>query len=223
MNSRKLISLLLLVPTSALIGSNTYAQFTHEGEYELSLLVPYYDDIDVGFDGGASATVDSDLGFGFGFLYHFTDRFAGIATASWISRDYSAERVLDDPSGTREFLSSSLDSFTASVGGEYYLTTGQLKPFLNGNVGWNRIDTNIPSGQPSIDCWWDPWFGYLCSGNVPTYDESSFYYGVGAGLRFDLSGNMFLKGGLYRNWLDYDNASGSSDVDFLRFELGFSF
>jgi|GEM_PF-6920001 len=51
-----------------LIGSNSHAQFTHEGEYEMTLLVPYIDDVDVSFEGGASALVNSDIGFGFGFL-----------------------------------------------------------------------------------------------------------------------------------------------------------
>jgi len=64
--------------------------------------------------------------------------------------------VLDDAEDTRQFLSIALDSFSASVGGEYYLNSCQLKPFLSANIGWNRIDTNIPSGLPDTVCWWDP-------------------------------------------------------------------
>jgi len=90
-------------------------------------------------------------------------------------------------------------------------------------VGWNWVDTNIPSGLPSTACWWDPWLGYICNTNTPTHDESSFFYSAGAGLRWDFSGSSFLKMGYYQGWMDYEKVSGSPDLTSLRLELGFSF
>jgi len=131
--------------------------------------------------------------------------------------------VFDDPSGAREFLSSELDTYTVSVGGDYYLFDANLSPFINAGIGWSWVDTNIPSGLPGSVCWWDPWLGYICSSNTPTHDESSFFYSAGAGLRVDFSRRNFLKVGYYRGWADYEKASGSPDNSSVRLELGFSF
>jgi len=43
-------------------------------------------------------------------------------------------------------------------------------------IGWTWIDTNIPDGPPVGGCWWDPWWGYVCTTTYPTKTKSAFSY-----------------------------------------------
>jgi opacity protein-like surface antigen len=207
----------------ALLGTSigTNAQSGREGDMEFVLQMPYFEGKELGFDGGARADIDDDAGFGMGLAYNYTDRLALNGFINWNSPDYLIERVLED--GRSEFLSSEMDTFNVGLGGDFYFSTGRLSPFISGVVGANYIDTNIPSGLPDTVCWWDPWYGYVCISDTPTHDEWSFYYGVGAGLRLDFGQSAFIKAGYYQNYMDFDNASGSTEVESYRLELGFKF
>lgn len=207
----------LLFCTSAV----AQAQSGREGVMEFTLQIPYLEEKELKFDGGARAGVEDSPGLGMGLSYNLTDRLAVNGFINWNATDYSAERILED--GRREFLSAEMDSFNVGFGGDFYFSTGRLSPFINATIGANYIDTNVPSGLPDTVCWWDPWYGYICSSNTPTHDEWSAFYGFGAGLRMDFGRSAFLKGGYYQNYMDFDNASGSNEMETWRIELGFKF
>ena len=144
------VIVLLTVSNGVLADSINRAQ-----KLELTLQTRYLESTEVNFDGGASADINSDLGFGFGVGYNLNDKLALRGNMSWLSARYSATRVLDDVSGTRQNFSSRLDAATLSFGADYYFTKGRFSPFINGSIGWTFVETNIPAGRPITTCWWD--------------------------------------------------------------------
>ena len=70
---------------------------------------------------------------------------------------------------------------------------GDFTPFVVGGIGSTYIDTNIPNGPPSNQCWYDPWWGYYCGIYVPTKTAYYVSYSGGLGVRFDLDRSIFLR------------------------------
>lgn len=201
---------------------STQANAVREGEIDVTLFSPYQTSESVDFDGGASADLDSSAGFGFGVAYNYTNNLAVKAEFSWNSFGYEAHAVLEDDYVTVDFRGE-MDNLTLLFGGDYYLTRGQLSPFINANFGWSWLDSNIPKGRPSTGCWWDPWWGYVCSSYQNTHSENSMFYGLGLGARFDISRKSFVKVGYYETWMDWDNIDGSASLSTFKFEFGWSF
>ena len=189
--TRGILIRLISCASILVLSSASYAD--RRDNFEFTLIVPFVMSEEVEFDGGASIDINDDPGFGFGMGYHYTDNFALRGDVTWNSVSYDATRVLDDGNGTEERYSGKLDIFALSFGGDYYFTTGTLSPFVNGNVGWTNIDTNITDGGGDTVCWWDPWWGYVCDTILTTYQEDYWHYGVGAGLRLDLNRSTFLR------------------------------
>ena len=57
-------------------------------------------------------------------------------------------------------------------------------------------------------CWWDPWWGYICTEFYDTYSATNFSYGAGVGLRWNFGTEMAINAG-YR-WLEVE-ADGLND------------
>ena len=72
-------------------------------------------------------------------------------------------------------------------------------------------------------CWWDPWWGYYCGSTVPTKSEDYWSYNVGAGMRWDAKGALFLRGMLSRQWVDVGGGLGKPDFTQARVEVGWRF
>jgi opacity protein-like surface antigen len=83
--------------------------------------------------------------------------------------------------------------FNGNLGLDYYFLDGPLTPFVSGGIGFSYFDSGVPSGSPDVICWWDPWWGYICSGSTPTHDDWSFNWKGGVGLRLDLENGMLIK------------------------------
>ena len=193
------------------------------GSYEFSGYIPFTLQKEFNFEGGASAKVESAPGFGFSFGFNQTDKFTTRVDVAWNSYPYSAERVIDDGAGTIKGISGRMDSLTIGLGGDFYLTNGTVAPYIAGNFGWSYLDTNIPTGDYGSSCWWDPWWGYICSSTRYTYSVNSWYYGVGAGLRISLNPKNFVRVGYYETFLNYSNAKGNPHMGSVRLEFGISY
>ncbi len=191
-----------------------------EADVEYSFIIPYLDGEVIEFDGGAEASIESDIGFGFGVSGFYSDQMAGRMDFLWNSSSYAATRVLDDGNQTEELFAGSFDSFSLLFGGDYYLTRSKLAPFVSANFGYTYIDSNIPANAPVSACWWDPWYGYICDSYIPTYAKDTWSYGVGAGIRFDVSDRHFIKFGYYEEWIDIDRAKGSPGIGVFKLEFG---
>ncbi len=211
------VIVLLTVSNGVLADSINRAQ-----KLELTLQTRYLESTEVNFDGGASADINSDLGFGFGVGYNLNDKLALRGNMSWLSASYSATRVLDDGSGTRQNFGSRLDAATLSFGADYYFTKGRFSPFINGSIGWTFVDTNIPAGLPSTVCWWDPWWGYLCDTVQPTVNDTEVSYGAAVGFRYDITDKTFLRASIGQHYIDYSRSVGDSDYLVSQLEFGFA-
>jgi hypothetical protein len=193
------------------------------GKTDSGLLITYAYEQEIDFESNTSVEFNSDFGWGFGFGYNYTNKLAARVDFSFNSISYDAYRVIENLERSQHVYGSELETFTLRFGGDYNFMEGKTTPFVNGSIGWTFADTNVPDGPPDAVCWWDPWFGYYCSGYQSTHTEDSFIYSVGAGMRFDFFQSNYVKFGYYIDFLDLDEASGSTDFDSLRLEIGASY
>ena len=195
------------------------------GRYEFTLQPRYVASKEIGADGGSRLELDPALGFGAGFGYNFTNKFALHLDGSWTRSDYKAKITTTDSSGGSTgttTVDGVLDTATVALNLSYYFLDGPLTPFLTGGVGWTFLDSNIPSGPPEGVCWYDPWYGYVCSYYQNTYTKDYFSYNLGLGARWDVFPGFFLRGSVGWQWVDLGQA-GTTDFMGGRMDLGYMF
>ena len=103
----------------------------------------------------------------------------------------------------------------------YNFLAADFTPYVTGGIGWSFIDTNIPNSQVEIGCWWDPWYGQICTPYQSTRTEDEFTYQVGAGVRWDFSPGFSMRFGYEKHWYDYGNATSTPDLDQLKLGVMF--
>ena len=218
-------SLALLTVSTFAAAADPTSYRNREGRYEITLQPRYLASKTLDFGGGTSIETDSDLGFGMGFGYNFTNKFAMHLDWSWASMNYNAKIGTADaggnPAGTTA-ASGTLDSSTLAINLSYYFLEGPLTPFVLGGIGWTWVDSNVPSGLPQTGCWWDPWYGYICTSYQETYAKDYFSYSLGLGGRWDVSPGFFLRGSVVMQWMDTGKA-GTTDFPGGRLDIGFLF
>jgi opacity protein-like surface antigen len=190
------------------------------GTWDFYLPIVYADSATIKGQNGASVDINADFGFGMGFGYNFNDNFALNGLFTWNSRSYDATRV-EAGTGATQRYSNYMDSSTFSVNGVYYFLKGDITPFVTGGVGITYVDTNIQNGLGSTACWYDPWWGYVCSSYVPTKTENDVSYTAGIGVRFDLNRQFSLQGSYNKTWIDYSKATSTPEFDTWRLDLLF--
>jgi opacity protein-like surface antigen len=154
--------------------------------------------------------------------YNFSERLSAGASLGYDSKDYTAEAPGDDP-GEIFKLKGDLTTLSLMFDGTYNFLTGPLTPFVSAGLGWSSVDTNIATGPPDVGCWWNPWYGYICTSTQDTKTESGFAYEVGLGLRYDIN-EFLVADGLYRmRWVSFDNAEGTPSYDGFQMSLGWKF
>lgn len=196
-----------------------------KGTYEITLQPRYVASKDIDGSGGSKLALDPGWGLGLGFGYNFTDKLALHLDGSWSSANYQATIPTTDTSGNptgTATASGTLDTFSAALNLSYYILKGPLTPFLLGGIGWTFVDSNIPSGPPQGVCWYDPWYGYVCTSYQNTYTNNYFSYNVGAGARWDVTQSFFLRGSVVWQWVDLGQP-GTTDFLGGRLDLGYMF
>ncbi|MBS3745223.1 MAG: porin family protein [Wenzhouxiangellaceae bacterium] len=168
----------------------------------------------------SSIDIDTGAGLGFSAGYNFTQNFALRFDGAWSRADYDA--VLDTDAQGLLDISHRLSAFTGQVNGVWNILDGAFTPYLQAGFGWSYIDSNVSDGPPVTGCWWDPWWGYICSDFYSTYDETNFSWNFGAGLRYEFNNRMFVRGGWEQ--LNIDGGKGvDPSFDAFRLELGWIF
>ncbi len=192
------------------------------GTWDFFLPLTYNPSFTWNGQGGTSVDLDATWGFGFGFGYNFSNHFQLNGTFSWSARNYDATYKNATTGEARKYGNTEYSS-TFSLNGIYYFLPGNISPFIMGGVGWTYIDTSIPNGAYSPGtCWWDPWYGYVCSGGYPTKTESDWSYSAGVGVRFDLSRQFSMQPSYSKAWINLNNAGGGSPYfDIWRLDLIF--
>jgi opacity protein-like surface antigen len=224
---RIMVVVLVVAALGAVVPSPAEAQsFTsvrpggRGGNWEIFLPIIYSDSTTVNGEGGSKVDINSDYGFGFGAGYNVNDNFQINGMFTWAYRSYNATAVNSDGTPGRQY-SNYMDTSTLSLNGVFYLMQGNITPFISAGVGITYVDTNIPIGSGSTSCWYDPWYGYVCSSYVPTKTENDITYNAGIGIRFDIDRQFGMQFGYYKTYVNINKAQGTPDFDNLRFDLIF--
>jgi opacity protein-like surface antigen len=224
MTIKRLIILLVLLMLSASVQAQRFNQKTiHDGQrernWEAGLLLQYQTGSSNDFEGGSSLDIDSSLGFGFGIGWNWTDNWNLSYRFSLNKPGYSATIVPEDPAETPQTVDYEMSKNSHQFNVTYNFLKGPLTPYLQAGVGWTKLDSNIISRPPTTGCWWDPWWGYICSTTWETFETSQFTYNVGLGMRWDINGFIYMRGSWNRQIISLD--SGSLDIDTVTVESGF--
>jgi hypothetical protein len=172
------------------------------------------------FDNGAEAAINKRSGLGLGFGYNLNHHIELSVIFSASSANYTGTRIADNPSNTTEKFTSNLYTSKVDLGFTYNLLSSALTPYISANIGTTYIDSGIPTGDIGTICWWDPWWGYICSPTVQTYTSTEFNYGAGIGLRYDFNRKLYIKGGVAKNIIDINSRN---TADFTTYQLIFGF
>ncbi len=216
----------LIALATLLLAENIRAQVvgssaaSRAGSWETSFGLLVNDDISSSGPEGSSLEIDQDLGLSFSLGYNITNTIAVRFDAAWLKPDYNA--ILNTENEGLLEINHELSVFSGHFNGVWNMLDGNVTPYAQVGVGWTYLDSNVIDGPPTTGCWWDPWWGYICSNFYSTYSDTNFSWNVGLGLRYDISRAMFLRGGLERRYLDSDNGA-DPEFDALRVELGWKF
>ena len=166
----------------------------------------------------SSLEIDSTVGFGFGIGYNFSSKFALNVDISFMEPEYKAVFNTDDDGLVS--VSHDLSVFNTQINGVWNFMDGPLTPYVQAGIGWTYIDSNISDGPPTTGCWWDPWWGYVCQNFYDSYDDTTFSYGAGVGVRYEFGYRNVVKASY--SVLELNSSGDAADLQFdmWRIEIG---
>ena len=219
---RALLLILLVIVSSSVHAQRFNQKKVYEGirekQWEAGLLMAYQNSSSSSFDDGSSLDTGSKMGWGFAAGYNLTPHWNFGFRFSMAKPGYSATIVPEDPEMPPQTIDYTMSRYSGQLNATWNWFRGPLTPFLQAGVGWTKLDSNIINRPPTTGCWWDPWWGYICSTTWTTYDTRKFSYNMGLGLRWDLNPAMYLRGSYNREFLDVKR--GSLDFDSFTLEAG---
>ncbi|WP_129777986.1 outer membrane beta-barrel protein [Peristeroidobacter soli] len=202
---------------------SAYAQETRPPGQEFGFDVVYQLSQKVKFDGGSTVDLNDDLGATLWWGWRFNEHLDLQAAIDWSNVSYDANFQSGTFPGVSAKVSGDIETFVPKVVLNYNILKGPLTPFLNVGMGWAFVDTNIPNSRVQVGCWWDPWWGYICTPYQSTKSFDEFTYQVGAGVRWDINKSYALRLVYEKHWLDYSKASSTPDFDQFRLGMAFMF
>jgi opacity protein-like surface antigen len=215
----------ILGRTAVLVGTLTLSSLAHaqygSGDgigWDFGVDLIYQNATTIDFSGGTSANLNADWGLALNFGYHVNPHVEAQFGLDWTNIDYRANLALGTGGVTQ--AEGNYQSFTPRVNLIYNFLDQPLTPFVMAGIGYSFIDTNVPAGRPQTGCWWDPWYGYICSSVQPTKTEDGFAYQVGLGAKWDLGGASSVRLSAERHWMDLGGNAGTPAVYQIR--LGYS-
>ena len=225
-DSRELMNIRKLVVAGAAIvalvaGATVASAQSREGRWQFTLGTVYQTAADLKFDGGSTLETDDEFGLLMTTGYNISDSLAASFGFGWSSVGYDAQVVKDDASTVG--ISGTYDTWNMTAGLVFNLMEGPLTPYVGAGIGWTWIDTNIPNGLPQTGCWWDPWYGYICSTYYPTKNTDAFTYQATLGLRYDFNPSSFMRLGYVSQWMDIGEADGTPRFDVVALDFGWMF
>jgi opacity protein-like surface antigen len=217
---RALTAIAIIAAGMALWPSPGTAQDREPG-FEFGVDVLYQFSKDIGFEGGSSVSLEDDLGVALTFGYRFDQKFELQFALDWSDVDYNGTLQSGLAPGLAIDVDGSMETFVPRFSGVYNFIDGPLTPFVTAGLGWAFIDTNIPTERVQVGCWWDPWWGYICTPYQDTKSTDGFLYQAGAGVRWDVGGATSFRLSYDKTWVDLNNATSTPGLDQLT--LGFSY
>jgi len=171
---------------------------------------------DVSFDGGSKLNLEDDIGLGLTFGYRFNSKFELQFGLDWSSVDYHGTLQSANFPGVSASIHGDMETFTPRVNAVWNFRDAPVTPYVTGGFGWAFIDTNIPTGQVQVGCWWDPWWGQICTPYQPTKSVDSLTYQLGAGVRWDFGEYATARFSYEKVWVDLNKASSTPGLDQLQ-------
>ncbi len=210
--------LLLWVSAAALAASQgAFAQMMNPGnagatgDWEFRIGPVFNESKNVAFKGGSNANIDSTTGIRVGTGYYVTDQLIVGMNFGWAQSSFNG--TVQGNLGQSSIENGHADFSTLMFDGTYLLPLrSALKPYITAGLGWNWVNTNIASGPPQAGCWWDPWWGYVCSGYQPTHGSNSFAYQAGAGVQINFTRSFTINVDYRYTWIDLSNANGTPGI-----------
>jgi opacity protein-like surface antigen len=211
-----LVPVLVFTISSAALADNSIKPSSRTDKWEFGILLNHVDSWDLTGRNGSTIDVDSDTGLGFNMGYNFNEHFNLSLDISFNSQSYDAVAIpVDDVSGIAGEpvnIHHNLDNDAFNFSFTYNITARTLTPFISGELGWTYLDSNISNSEVETVCWWDPWWGYICTPYVSTYSTTPFSYGIGAGLRWDVTHTMAIKASIDQRWLNVDGVNDNAEL-----------
>ncbi len=207
--------LLMLISAAGLaVSQAATAQMTgHDnsgasGDWEFRIGPVFTQSKNVSFKGGSNADVDSTTGVKIGTAYYVTDQFIVGMNFGWAESSFNG--TVQGNLGTSRIEGGHVDFSTLMFDGTYVLPLkSALKPYAVAGLGWNWVNTNIATAPPQTGCWWDPWWGYVCSTYQPTHGSNSFAYQAGAGVQINFTRSFTINVDYRYTWIDLSNTNGT--------------
>jgi hypothetical protein len=212
----------LLIIASTLISMNAHAFSDSRAKKWTFFLAPQFTNSKLlQFDNGAEADINerSSLGFGIGYNINHHIELGVLFAAS--NSNYTGTRIFEDGSEPEKFTAN-LYTSSLNFAFTYNILKAPFTPYVSANIGSTFIDSGIPTGNISTGCWWDPWWGYICTPVALTYTSTEINYGAGVGLRYDFNRKLYIKGGVAKNYIEL-NSSNTPDFTTYQFIFGFMF
>ncbi len=187
------------------------------GHWEASFMLNYVGGEDLDIDDLTDSDIDSNMGWGLGFHYNFDNHWNLGFDMAFNSPDYNVD-VIDPETGDTVNIDHSASRFDGQLNAQYNFLTGNFTPFVQAGIGWTYMDSNIVKSL-SYYCGGFYYYPY-CSAYANTFDDTSFSYNLGVGLRWDINEQVFLRAAFIQQWVDSD---GSPAPQTGRVEVGFMY
>jgi outer membrane receptor protein involved in Fe transport len=173
---------------------------------------------------GTQLNFDSDLAWGITGGYNITERLYVGGEWNWASPDYVLRRTPDVGGSLIPLVNAQADVSTLLFKAAFNFIEGPLTPYVEVGAGWTTTDSNVViPGSGSSGCWWDPWWGYVCSSWYDTYSDTRSTWTYAVGFRWDLSDSIALRASYGERNVDTNYALDDITIDDLRFELAWKF
>ncbi len=201
-NISKLLLILLSVPVlSADSSRSEKLEFFFTPLYVGSKSVDFTNDA-----GSGKADINSGTGLGFGVGYSLNEHFelSMLFASSTANYEVTGENADGEPIKDR----ASLYMSSFNLGATYNIIDGPLTPYVTGFFGATYVDSGVTTGDTDYDC---NYYGG-CYPYAETFDGTRFNYGASVGVRYDFENMVFLKAGVGKNWIDFDNSSSNSFI-----------
>lgn len=185
------------------------------GHWEASFMLNYVGGEKLDIDDLTDSNIDSNLGWGLGFHYNFDNHWNLGFDMAFNNPDYDVD-VIDPETDELVNISHSANRFDGQLNVQYNFLEGNITPYVQAGLGWTYMDSNIVK---SLSYYCGGFYYPYCGAYANTFDDTSFSYNIGVGLRWDITESVFVKAAFIQQWIDTDGTpapqTGRAEIGFM--------
>lgn len=197
-------------------AEQVYLEHERHGAWEMGLQYSRVGGERISGVGSLELDTESGSGWGAGIGYNFNNQLLVGMEFLGATQRYRSELTTDE--GNRMVHQKS-DFSSTLINGTWHFLPGGVTPFVTVGAGWTNVDSNISNQAIYQDCWWDPWWGYSCSGGYSTHNDTKTTLAAAVGMRWDFHSQFFARVSYGKLWLDPDG-NDAADPTVARIEFG---